>query len=72
MTLLEELQSLLGKDERLISEGKLLKNKIVELALKNDKDLIKLLLSNERIKGHFFTMIDEALSLLKNPPYFKI
>ncbi len=61
MTLLEELRLLLQKDERLISEGKLLKNKIVELALKLDKDLIKLLLSNDKIKKHFFYEVDGIL-----------
>lgn len=61
MTLLEELQLLLGKDERIVSEGKLLKNKIVELTAKGDKKLISLLLSNERIKNHFFTEVDEVL-----------
>jgi adenine-specific DNA-methyltransferase len=61
MTLLEELQLLLGKDERIVSKGKLLKNKIIELTAKNDKELINLLLSNERIKNHFFTKIDEVL-----------
>ena len=61
MTLLEELRLLLGKDERIVSEGKLLKNKIIELTAKNDKELINLLLSNERIKNHFFTKIDEVL-----------
>ena len=43
--LLDNLKNLLRKDEYLISEGELLKNKIIELALKLDKDLIKLLLS---------------------------
>jgi len=61
MTLLEELQLLLEKDERIVSEGKLLKNKIVELTAKGDKKLISLLLSNERIKNHFFTEVDEVL-----------
>jgi len=61
MTLLEELKLLLEKDERLVSEGKLLKNRIVELALKLDKDLIKLLLSNGRIKEHFFKDVDGVL-----------
>jgi len=45
--LLENLKSLLQKDERLVSEGELLKNKIIELALKLDKDLIKLLLADK-------------------------
>ena len=44
MTLLEELISVLKKDERLVSEDKLLKNKVVELGLKMDQDLLKLLL----------------------------
>lgn len=61
MTLLEELKSLLKKDDRLISDGELLKNKIVELALKLDKDLIKLLKSNKKIKEHFFKEVDDVL-----------
>jgi len=61
MTLLEELQLLLEKDERIVSEGKLLKNNIVELTAKGDKKLISLLLSNERTKNHFFTKVDEVL-----------
>lgn len=62
MTLMNELKELLKKDVRFIdSEGNLLKNRIVELALKLDKDLIKLLLENERIKNHFFKNIDGIL-----------
>lgn len=57
MTLLEELQSLLTQDERLASEGKLLKNKITELAMKNDEELLSLLWDNERIRSHFFTKV---------------
>jgi len=48
--LLDNLKNLLQKDERLTSEGELLKNKVIELALKLDKDLIKLLLSDEKMK----------------------
>ena len=61
MTLLEELKTLLKKDRRLASDNKLLKNRIVELGLKLDKDLIKLLLSNKKIKEHFFTEVDSTL-----------
>ena len=61
MTLFEELELLLVKDERFVSEGKLLKNKIVESALKLDKDLIKLLLNSEKIKAHFFIEVDKTL-----------
>ena len=59
--LLHNLKTLLQKDERLTSEGELLKNKIIELALKLDKDLIKLLLSNKKMKQVFFVDADEAL-----------
>ena len=59
--LLEELIQLLSEDDRLISEGKLLKNKVIELALNMDAGLIKLLLKNESIKRHFFTEIDSVL-----------
>ncbi|MFQ6066646.1 MAG: site-specific DNA-methyltransferase [bacterium] len=59
--LLDNLKTLLQKDERLVSEGELLKNKIIELALKLDKDLIKLLLSDKKMKGVFFADVDRAL-----------
>lgn len=59
MTLLEELQSLLARDERLASEGRLLKNKITELAMKNDETLLSLLWDNERIRSHFFTKVKD-------------
>jgi len=62
LTLIDELKKLLKEDTRFIDgEGNLLKNRIVELALKLDKDLIKLLLKNERIKNHFFKDIDGVL-----------
>jgi len=59
--LLHNLISLLQKDERLTSEGELLKNKIIELALKLDKGLIKLLLLDKKMKEVFFADVDGAL-----------
>jgi adenine-specific DNA-methyltransferase len=58
--LLDNLKSLLRKDERLVSEGELLKNKIIELAIKLDKDLIELLLSDKQMKEVFFTAVGNA------------
>ena len=52
--LLDELTDLLARDERLIADGKVLKNKVVELALAMDKDLLGLLLSSSAMKKHFF------------------
>jgi len=71
--LLDNLKILLQKDERLISEGEpriaeqsslrgeLLKNKIIELAIKLDKDLIKLLLADKQMKEVFFTEAGKAM-----------
>lgn len=59
--LLEELIQLLSEDDRLVSEGKLLKNKVIEIALNMDAGLIKLLLKNESIKRHFFAEIGGVL-----------
>jgi len=55
--LLDNLKNLLQKDERLVSEGELLKNKIIELAIKLDKELIELLLSDNQMKEVFFTEV---------------
>lgn len=58
--LLNDLKNLLQKDERLVSNGELLKNKAIELALKMDKGLIELLLSDKQIKEVFFTEVGRA------------
>ena len=64
--ILKELKEVLkndkkGKDgkSRFIKDDELNKNQIIEFSLKNDKDLIRLLLSNEITKKHFFTQIDD-------------
>ena len=52
--LMNDLTKLFKKDDRIFADGKLLKNKLTELALKLDQPLIKLLLSDKRAKEHFF------------------
>ena len=60
--LYNDLTELLRQDDRLISlENSLLKNKIQELARNNDGGLIKLLLSKEEIKKHFFFEVEKVL-----------
>ncbi len=59
--LLNDLTALLSKDDRLVVEGKLLKNKVIELALAMDGDLIKSLLKDKGIKKHFFADVDGIL-----------
>ncbi len=59
--LLDDLQKLLETDERLVLEGRLVKNKIIELALQTNAHLLKMLLKNKKIKAHFFTELEEIL-----------
>lgn len=59
--LLNDLIKLLTEDNRLVVEGKLIKNKVIELALNVDSNLIKLLLKSDAIKRHFFTQADDVL-----------
>ena len=57
---LELIKNLLVQDERLVSQdGKLLKNKVQELARKNDPDLLKIILSDQKINEIFFEKIDD-------------
>ena len=62
-----ELLDLLKQDPKqrfYADNGKdLLRNKVYECAMKMDKDLIKLLLSNDRMKDKFFTDIDGTYSI---------
>lgn len=59
--LLNDLTILLEQDNRLVAEGKLLKNKIVELGLMLDPDLIKQLLKHDAIRKHFFVDVEGVL-----------
>ena len=59
--LFQELIELLSVDDRLVSEGKLMKNKVVELALNLDPLLLKHILKTESLKRHFFSDIDGML-----------
>ncbi|URA09245.1 DNA methyltransferase [Thermospira aquatica] len=59
--LLNHVKDLLQKDERLVVNGELMKNKIIELALKLDKDFIELLLSDPRTKEMFFLSVGEVM-----------
>ena len=59
--LLQDLVQLLEKDDRLVVEGQLLKNKVIELALALDSGLLRLLLSHDGIRRHFFTDVDSLL-----------
>jgi len=59
--LLNDLKELLSADERLVVDGKLMKNKIIELGLALDKGLLTLLLKSPTIKKHFFEDVSGTL-----------
>lgn len=56
--LFEQLKKVLEKDERLVADGELLRNRIVELARKNDPVLLKHLLADKQVKDAFFTDVE--------------
>jgi len=58
---LEILIKTLENDERLVVDGELLKNKVIELANKMDTELLKLLKSEKDLKNHFFVEVDDVL-----------
>ena len=59
--LIHELADLLSSDDRLVSEGRLMKNKVIELALNLDPILLRYLLKHGAIKRHFFSTVDGML-----------
>lgn len=62
LSLFQELEQLLRPHSQYTSEdGVMLKNSIVEAALKLRPDLLKLILSNEKLKANFFTDVEGML-----------
>ncbi|MFW6015631.1 MAG: DNA methyltransferase [bacterium] len=60
--LYNELEMVLIKDKRLTTDkGELLKNRIIELVLSKDEELLKLLINNDNIKKQFFTPVSDVL-----------
>lgn len=53
-----QLEELLQADQSLISDGRILKNAVVERAAKLDISLLRLLMQSEPIRRHFFTALD--------------
>ncbi|MFZ4679001.1 MAG: DNA methyltransferase [Flavobacterium sp.] len=56
-----ELVELLKHEENLVVDGHLNKNKIVELALKVEPQLISILIKNNTFKKHFFQEVENIL-----------
>src|SRR3954467_9078562 len=59
---LQTLAQLLKKDHRLVIDGNLLaKNKIIELALQLDAEILKLLKSSPELRKIFFVEVEDVL-----------
>ena len=56
--LYEDLVAVLGTDDRLVADGHVMKNKVVELALRLDADVLRLVRSHDRLRQHFFVEVD--------------
>jgi adenine-specific DNA-methyltransferase len=56
-----QLLEVLHQDERLKVDGEIDKNKLMELVLKMDKDLIEHLLNIDAIRNHFFVSVSDNL-----------
>ncbi|MEI9908711.1 MAG: site-specific DNA-methyltransferase [Bacteroidota bacterium] len=64
--LFNDLEELLQQDGRLVANGVLLKNKVIELGLQLDPVLIGKLLSKPGLKKHFFVGLDDVIVFDKN------
>jgi len=69
--LYEDLAKILEKDERIFTDGKIIKNKVSELAFKLDKDLLNLLLKNKQIKEQFFTEAENKVLVFDQDKFIK-
>lgn len=59
--LMKDLEALLEKEPSLLSDGEILKNAVIERALKMDAEFLALLMQSELIKRHFFPDIEGTL-----------
>ena len=66
-----KLEKLLLGNEELIIEGKLNKNKVSELARKYDAKLLGLLMSDEEVKNHFFSNIEDGVFVFKKDVFLQ-
>ena len=66
----QKLEKLLQHPEFLV-EGQLNKNKLAELARKYDAKLLELLMSDEEVKKHFFTNIQDGVLVFKKDVFLQ-
>ena len=66
-----KLESLLSTKDTFFVDGALNKNKLAELARKYDAKLLELLMSDEEVKNHFFTNIQDGVLVFKKDVFLQ-
>ena len=66
-----KLEKLLLGNEEFLIEGQLNKNKVSELARKYDTKLLGLLMSDEEVKNHFFSNIEDGVFVFKKDVFLQ-
>ena len=66
-----KLEKLLLGNEEFLIEGQLNKNKVSELARKYDTKLLGLLMSDEDVKNHFFSNIEDGIFVFKKDVFLQ-
>lgn len=69
--LYSDLKKILQKDERIFVDGKILKNKVTELAIKLDIEFLNILLKDDGIKHSFFEKVDGNLLVFDKDKFIK-
>ena len=66
-----ELSNLLMNVEEFVVNGSLNKNKLSELARKYDAKLLNLLMKEENVKNHFFTVLEDGVLVFKKDVFLQ-
>ena len=66
-----KLEKLLLANEEFLIEGQLNKNKVSELARKYDTKLLGLLMSDEAVKNHFFSNVEDGVFVFKKDVFLQ-
>ena len=66
-----KLEKLLLGNEEFLIEGQLNKNKVSELARKYDTKLLGLLMSDEEVKNHFFSNVEDGVFVFKKDVFLQ-
>ena len=67
----QELEQLLAQNDTFMVEGVLNKNKLAELARQYNPELLNLLMSNDKVSKHFFSVLDTGVLVFKKDAFLQ-